>query len=327
MGYLQLTYFFADDMFLFCNGDRRNVRRIMQTLAEYQISSGQTVSGVKSKCFVGGTTQFKKEAIAGDCNMQLESFPDKYLGVMLFSGRVKSTHIWGDPRSRKLVTLKWEKVCVPFKEGGMGIRSLEVINKALLMKLIWKIQQGNDEWVLFFHAKFKMKNGEWITYHKQSSIWTGMKWVMSEVKIHSRWIICDGEDISVWNDAWIKEKALSNLFPENDYIQLHKNQKISSLIINNEWNIPSEMLNFFGIQELPVIDGRKVILILEWFNIWQILCCFYSSVHKSSTLWSWICNVFKFSNPTSFQDVLGMANYKISVIKELWIAAAFIILR
>lgn len=47
----------------------------------------------------------------------------------------------------------------------------------------------------------------------------------------------------------------------------------------------------------------------------------------SLNLWRWICDIFKFRNPISFHDVLGMANQKSSVIKELWIAVDFIILR
>lgn len=145
--------------------------------------------------------------------------------------RIIKNFLWtGDPNIKKLFTLKWEKVCAPLEEVGLGIRSLEVIKRALLMKLVWKIQQVNEEWALFFQAKFKMKNGELISYHKQSTIWPGLKWIMDDVTDNSRWIVGDGENISVWYDAWIKEKSLSTLFPWSEYMKLHKNQKVGSLI-------------------------------------------------------------------------------------------------
>ncbi|XP_026419654.1 uncharacterized protein LOC113315607 [Papaver somniferum] len=202
-----------DDMFLFCNGDKRNIKRLMKTLTEYQEASGQVISSVKSKCFVGGTTNTRKKTIAEECNMQLSTFPDKYLGVMLFPGKVKSSHVWGivkqlqsylagwkgkmlafqerliffcsipvynmsiyrcprsvlkecekiirnflwsgDPNVRKLITLKWDNVCSPLEEGGLGIKRLDIINRALLMNLAWNVQQGEDEWTLFLQAKFK----------------------------------------------------------------------------------------------------------------------------------------------------------------------------
>ncbi|XP_026442466.1 uncharacterized protein LOC113342013 [Papaver somniferum] len=46
--------FFVDDIFMFCNGDKKNLRRLMKTLKDYQQASGQIVSASKSKCFVGG---------------------------------------------------------------------------------------------------------------------------------------------------------------------------------------------------------------------------------------------------------------------------------
>ncbi|XP_026417145.1 uncharacterized protein LOC113312622 [Papaver somniferum] len=42
----------------------------------------------------------------------------------------------GDPTVKKLITIKWDKVNAPVVEGGLGLRRLEVMNKALLMKLL-----------------------------------------------------------------------------------------------------------------------------------------------------------------------------------------------
>lgn len=107
---------------------------------------------------------------------------------------------------RKTVTLKWDKVYSPLEEGGLGIRRLDIINKALLMKLVWKVQQGEEVWALFFQSKFKKKNREWITYYRESSIWTGLRSVMNDVEENSRWLVGDGKNIDVWEDAWIKDK-------------------------------------------------------------------------------------------------------------------------
>ncbi|XP_026459786.1 uncharacterized protein LOC113360493 [Papaver somniferum] len=86
--------FFADDIFLFCNGDKRNIDKLPKLLKDYQQSSGQIVSMEKSKYFVGGTTDNRRNQIANLCGMTLSKFPYKYLGVNLVPGKIKSAHVW-----------------------------------------------------------------------------------------------------------------------------------------------------------------------------------------------------------------------------------------
>lgn len=46
--------------------------------------------------------------------------------------------IWsGDIHIRKLVTVAWHKVCLPFQKEGLGLRSIRKINEATIFKLSW----------------------------------------------------------------------------------------------------------------------------------------------------------------------------------------------
>ncbi|XP_026419849.1 uncharacterized protein LOC113315814 [Papaver somniferum] len=49
---------------------------------------------MKSKLFVGGVTEAWKYQIANELQMNLSSFPDKYLGVNLKPGAVRSSTVW-----------------------------------------------------------------------------------------------------------------------------------------------------------------------------------------------------------------------------------------
>ncbi|XP_026429066.1 uncharacterized protein LOC113325041 [Papaver somniferum] len=200
-----------DDIFLFCNGDKRNVKKLAALLKDYQDASGQIFNLAKSKCFIGGTSELRKQKIANECRMLLATFPDKYLGIILTPGRIKSQHVWnciekiqaslagwmGDPAKRKSIVLKWDKVCSPFEEGGLGLRILEIMNKPMLMKLWWKMLNSKEEWARYFQGKFLTKNGEWIGYYKKSSILPGLKWISEDVKNSTRWIVGNGAKISV----------------------------------------------------------------------------------------------------------------------------------
>ncbi|XP_026433819.1 uncharacterized protein LOC113331313 [Papaver somniferum] len=86
--------FFADDVFIFCNGEKKSFLALMKVLEDYQESSGQKINKSKSKLFIDGTTDQKKMLIKNIMQMELSSFPDKYLGVILTTGRVKTSTIW-----------------------------------------------------------------------------------------------------------------------------------------------------------------------------------------------------------------------------------------
>ncbi|XP_026419415.1 uncharacterized protein LOC113315338 [Papaver somniferum] len=187
--------------------DKINVKKLLKVLKDYQAASGQVISSEKIKCFVDGTSEARKIQVAKLYIMPLSTSPDKYLGVMLEPGRVKSIHLWsivemiqeslagwkgrllsfqerlvlvkfvlcsypiysmevykwpktiikeceriirnflwtGDPSTRKVITLKWDSVCTPLDECGLGLRRIEILNKALIMKLYWKLLKGEDE--------------------------------------------------------------------------------------------------------------------------------------------------------------------------------------
>ncbi|XP_026398917.1 uncharacterized protein LOC113294756 [Papaver somniferum] len=350
-GILPSHIFFADDIFLFFNGDKINIGNLVKLLKDYQQSSGQIVSMEKSKCFVGGTSEARKNQIAEYFGMSLSKFPDKYLGVNLVPGKIKSSHVWecvealqskmpgwmgkmlsfqerlilvkhvlcsipiynmsvykwlrkvlsacdriirnslwsGDPSKKKLLTVKWEEINAPFAEEGLGLRILKDINKSLLMKLTWKMQNDEDEWAKFFQAKFQDKHGEWINYYKKSSIWIGIKWVLDEVFINSRWIVGDGKNISV-----------------------------QDLLANGEWVIPAELSNMINVEELPVVDGQKDRKIWIWSKTGEF------TVATAVELAGW--NFF-ILYPISFDEVFSMAKSKSPAVKEIWMSAALITIK
>ncbi|XP_026440056.1 uncharacterized protein LOC113338842 [Papaver somniferum] len=126
-------------------------------------------------------------------NMSLYKWPKSV--IKEYENIIRNFLWFGDPTVKNLATVKWDEVNAPVSEGGFGIRRLELMNKIFLMKLFWKIETEDVEWTMYMRDEHKNKNEEWIKFHRKSSIWPGMKWVMADVNDSNRWLVEDGKSI------------------------------------------------------------------------------------------------------------------------------------
>ncbi|XP_042477679.1 uncharacterized protein LOC122059038 [Macadamia integrifolia] len=84
--------------------------------------------------------------------------------------------IWlGVLNTSKAITVKWDALCKPKKEGGLGIRRLRDTNKALLGKLVWRMKHEKLAACSFLRARFVKKEGLFNKGCRPSSIAMGIK--------------------------------------------------------------------------------------------------------------------------------------------------------
>jgi hypothetical protein len=58
-------------------------------------------------------------------------------------------------QKRRMCWVKWEDICKPKKEGGLGVKNLCVMNLSLLAKWRWKLLlEGNELWKKVVMAKY-----------------------------------------------------------------------------------------------------------------------------------------------------------------------------
>ncbi|XP_026459218.1 uncharacterized protein LOC113359858 [Papaver somniferum] len=186
-------------------------------------------------------------------NMAVYKWPSS---VIKICGKLIRNFLWsGDGEVRKYITLSWKKICVPYIEGGLGIRRLEVLNKILLMKMMWKLVYSSDEWALFFTAKFKDKYGICFSKWKLSSVRAGLQWACLTLQEEISWKIGNDASISVWFDNWYGSSPLINEIGYTDFVHNNMQLKVQDLIINDQWNIHPQLHHLLQIDNLPHIHS------------------------------------------------------------------------
>ncbi|GJZ80419.1 reverse transcriptase domain, reverse transcriptase zinc-binding domain protein [Tanacetum coccineum] len=186
---------FADDLFIFTRGEVESAHIIMESLDEFQKSSGLVPSIPKSTIYFCelpvkyiGVLLISSRLLNRDCKILVEKFAN-WIGdwknkSLLFAGRLQLCKsvlssmqvywvavlvipigiiqeiqqlmrgfLWcnGELKHGK-ANVAWDVICLPKWEGGLGIRSLEIFNIALMTTHIWNIVTNKESlWVRWIH--------------------------------------------------------------------------------------------------------------------------------------------------------------------------------
>lgn len=63
-------------------------------------------------------------------------------------------------------SVAWKIVCLPHKEGGLGLRDLATWNKALMSKTLWNISAKNDAlWIRWIYSEYLNEDDIWTVAH------------------------------------------------------------------------------------------------------------------------------------------------------------------
>ncbi|GJV38022.1 hypothetical protein Tco_1410499 [Tanacetum coccineum] len=259
---------FADDLFLFAHGDLHSASVIKEALDDFKNASGLIPSLPKSTAYFCNVCSHVKTSILSVLLFEEGRLPVKYLGVPLVSSRLKvrdckelvervQIHIqdWKNKSlsilmrgflwcqgsmKRGKAKVAWEVVCLPKKEGGLGIRRLDHFNSALMVSHVWKL--------------FTLKESLWV------------KWIHDyKLKGHSFWevpmrVIGDGSTTSLWFDRWCDIGPLCSFVTTRDMHRagLNPMSRVKDVVHNGTWNWPIFLLEkypFLDACTAPIVDG------------------------------------------------------------------------
>ncbi|KAL0291493.1 UNVERIFIED_CONTAM: hypothetical protein Sangu_3263200 [Sesamum angustifolium] len=136
----------------------------------------------------------------------------------------------------------WSTVCRPKEEGGLGIRDILALNKALMCRHLWNVIKDNQSsiWV------------RWITHNhlRHKSVWTvdvkGGSWGWRKLlRLRSALLpyidlkIGDGESFSLWHDPWHSLGPLIQRFPCGpSRTNIPAAATLSTVIVDGAWCWP-----------------------------------------------------------------------------------------
>ena len=88
--------------------------------------------------------------------MFLLSFFEVPVGVRKRLDFYRSRFFWqGDELKSKNQLAKWDIICRPNDQGGLGIENLEVKNRCLLSKWLWKLAHETETtWAQILRSKY-----------------------------------------------------------------------------------------------------------------------------------------------------------------------------
>jgi ribonuclease HI len=100
--------FYADDLMIYCKGQLSGLRALNDLFAKYASESGQCISHAKSTIYSGSITPRRLDLIVALLNFKIGSMPFHYLGVPIFKGKPKASHLQPIADKIKLKFLAWK---------------------------------------------------------------------------------------------------------------------------------------------------------------------------------------------------------------------------
>ena len=129
----------------------------------------------------------------------------------------------------------FRSMCLFVEMGGLGIRSVVPFNQALLGKWLWRYgHEVTHLWWRVISTKYGEGQGGWSTNVCRRThgcgIWRSINEGWESFSKHLTFVVGEGTRIRFWNDMWIGDNTLKDLYPELYVCSAVKNACISEVL-------------------------------------------------------------------------------------------------
>jgi hypothetical protein len=168
------------------------------------------------------------------------SFLEIPVGVRKRLDFFRSNFFWqSDENKRKYRLSKWNIICRPKEQGGLGTEVLEVKNKCLLSKWLFKLLTEEGMWQQILHNKYLRSKtlAQVEAKPTDSPFWKGLMKVKVDFFNRGYFKVGDGTSVRFWEDVWLGNVPLSQQYPSLYNIVQHKNVLVSTVLAQTPLNI------------------------------------------------------------------------------------------
>ncbi|KAG8372571.1 hypothetical protein BUALT_Bualt12G0079900 [Buddleja alternifolia] len=176
---------------------------------------------------------------------------------------------WGDKDGKGNLRLcSWNFICSPKEFGGLGLRKLRDMNRALVSKLAWKICVESSLWTNFLRSKY-LRDTHFLdqneTPRSSSKIWKSIMASKDSIKKGLCFTVSPSNFIRTWIDPWIP--FISGFKPPDTL--LNEEREAQSYLVNYfidqpslNWNV-SALNMFFQSQIVSKILKIRIPSLME----------------------------------------------------------------
>ena len=103
--------------------------------------------------------------------------------------------------------VKWKVICLSKDKGGLGIRGLLNLNRALLGKWSWRFAiEDSTLWKDIIRLKYGAEKGGWFSHDPERtsgvSLWKEIRKEAAQMRANSDFLVGDSKRVRFWEDAW-----------------------------------------------------------------------------------------------------------------------------
>lgn len=179
-----------------------------QACRDLQDKVAKRVAGWKARALSQAGRTVLIQAVAS-------AMPSYFMAVFLLPkevlrdiDRVFKNFWWGfkDDTQRHYHPEAWSAICVPQELGGLGLRRMEDINKALLAQLGWKfLTDENALWLKALNAKY-CRSADFLSLSRRGShswTWSSLLHIQDIISAGLCWQIGNGGQLNIWCTPWV----------------------------------------------------------------------------------------------------------------------------
>ncbi|XP_057808675.1 uncharacterized protein LOC131023144 [Salvia miltiorrhiza] len=166
--------------------------------------------------------------------------------------------LWtGSTLKKATCTVSWSRVCASKGEGGLGVRSFEMMNKCFLMKLAWKIIKGKEFGYNLMNSRYLNAHSRMSSTTASSSIWLGIRHEIDDIVDDTYCHVGSGHMTNFWLDDWlgyvIAEKCGLPTFLKPSF-------SVADYFFEGVWHFTQEFINNYpeivcDILLIPIGEG------------------------------------------------------------------------